>query len=200
MDIEKMELAKLILSGNYKIDIIEHDDNGDFFHRIVEEWDVSIELAENENIVNKCFGLFPPEDEFPTINDVCCKLQFNLIPSNDNMNLIDNIELYDSTVLGDLKTAYGNVECAKPSYFNDKEYNFEYFGVDGLYAGKYRGYIELDDLEESAQELNIPFNDNTNIEDLSQIIIYAVLEEFEMNYYGVQYDSYEDFDIYYIPK
>ena len=198
MGSDTIEVAKLLLSGNYHIQLIEYDDSGDFFRRFVEERNITIKLSDNENILNKFINLFPPETSGAEIDEYCYKILIRLIPVNDDSKPIDNILLYDSTILDVLRKFHKNVNVAKPSFFINNEYKFKYFSFSECYSGKYRGYIYLDTLKEYAEELELEFNDKTNIDDLSKIFRYTVFERYEWNYYEDLVLDNDDVDIYYI--
>ena len=194
-------LIKEILSDNYDISLIEDDGNENFFMNFIVAENFEVELKDGENIIDKVFLLFPPDDWNNLMEEYHWKIVIDLISknnSNANRKNIDNIVIYDSSIIKEIRENRGNsVKAKKPSFFKNNKYKFKYFAFGGCYSGKYRAYIYREVLEQYAEELDIELNDNITFDNLHELFRIIVSERYEWNYY----DYYSDDDyIYYILK
>ena len=191
-------LIKEILSDNYDFDLIEFDDNGNFFYRFIVAEDFEVELKDDENIIDTVFALFPPEDPHTEEAEFCSKIVIDLIPKNSNKEKIENVVIQNSSIIKEIKKyAKISVTANEISFFRKNKYAFKTFFFGGFYSGKYRGYIHKRDLEDYAEERDIRLNNDITFDDLAELFRYIVFDNYEWNYYD---DYSTDDNIYYILK
>ena len=173
--------VKEILEGKYDVKFIEDDPWG--CAKFVEMHNFEFELLPGENFIEKFFNKFDEEDY--EIEEYYFNYSIALVISGNYDDEPEEIKLLEGNIIDELSETHElNKEEIKEKVYDDIEpgkYKFEYVGINCFY-GKYRGYIDVDDLNEAFEDNFNDFDEIENEKDFAQVVDNVLIENYEWTF------------------